>query len=75
MLGSAESPVFHPALVVEDWGLHEATVTIDGRDARRGEDYRIGHRNTLESSDLLVWLNVEAAVPVQLVVAATERVR
>ncbi len=67
--GDAESPVFHPAFIVEGWGDLDAALSIDGRDARRGEDYRIGHRHGLASSDLLVWVNVETDGPVRLVLA------
>lgn len=56
LAGSAESPVVNPALVIQGWGDHEATLKLDGVEVPRGPSFRYGHRRTLEGTDLVVWI-------------------
>lgn len=69
LTGSAESPVFNPALVIQGWGEHEAALKIDGKQVLRGGDFRYGHRRTLEGTDLIVWLRLTAASTVRIAVS------
>ena len=66
---SAESPATNIALVVKGWGDGGATLKLDGNAAARGRDFRIGSVRTLEGTDLVVWIKIEAARPVKFVLA------
>lgn len=57
---SSESPVVNPAFVITGWGDAGASLTIDGKKAVKGKDYRIGHRRKLEGTDLIVWVEKRA---------------
>jgi hypothetical protein len=62
---SEKSPVVNPAFVIKGWGRSKAELVVNGNKVRRGEDFRLGHRDTLEGSDLVVWVKTEATVSLQ----------
>ncbi len=66
LAGSKERPVINPAFVVEDWGESDATLFLNGQRIGPGPDFRIGHRRTLETVDLIVWIRFEATKPVTI---------
>ncbi|MEI7899265.1 MAG: LamG domain-containing protein [bacterium] len=70
LAASEDSPVVNPAFVIQGWGDQTAKLKIDGADVPRGRDFRYGHRRTLESTDLIVWIKIVAKKPVRLAVAA-----
>ena len=61
---SEESPVIDPAFVVNNWGYSEADLEVNGRRVERGKDFRVGHRERLEGTDLIVWFRLETTEPV-----------
>ncbi len=61
--GSKNSPVLNPAFVIKNWGEARVKVSVGGKDIPRGQDCRVGHVSTLEGTDLIVWLKVEAMQP------------
>lgn len=67
LTGSSESPVFNPALVIEGWGDHEATLKLNGVDVKRGPAFRSGHRRSLEGTDLIVWIKTQQEKTVKIV--------
>jgi len=66
LAASKESPVINPALVIKGWGESDAELKLNGREIKRGKDFRLGHRNTVEGSDLIVWIKTESTEPVQI---------
>jgi hypothetical protein len=66
LVGSSDSPVVNPAFVIEGWGQHGLSLKINGKEIRPGINFRYGHRHTLESSDLIVWINTKSAKPVRM---------
>jgi len=50
------SPIVNPAFVIENWGDKGTILKINGKEVKRGKDFRFGHRYTLESTDLIVWI-------------------
>jgi hypothetical protein len=70
LAGSSDSPVFNPAFVIQGWGEKEAILKIDGAEVPRGRDFRYGHRRTLESTDLIVWIKTVSEKPVRIAVSA-----
>jgi hypothetical protein len=54
------------------WKMDEvkgAALRIDGKAAVRGRDFRLGSVRTLDGTDLVVWIKVEAARPVKVALA------
>jgi hypothetical protein len=66
LLGTSESPVVNPAFVIKNWGSQNVDLKIDGKQMKRGRDFRFGHRNSLEGKDLVVWIQFQSTKPVQL---------
>nr|MCU0781614.1 hypothetical protein [Akkermansiaceae bacterium] len=56
LAGSNHSPVLNPAFVIANWGDADAMLTLDGKMIPRGGNFRFGHRQTLEGTDLIVWI-------------------
>jgi hypothetical protein len=64
----AGSPLVNPALIVRGWPS-EASVRLNGRDLAPGTGLRIGHERHLDGDDLVIWLELESAQPVSLVIS------
>ena len=60
LLASDESPVVNPAFVIKNWGQAQPRLNINVKPVKPDKNFRIGHRHTLESSDLIVWLKIES---------------
>lgn len=58
--GSDKSPIINPAFVIENWGDNEVELKINGEVVNRGEDFRYGFKDSLGSTDLVLWLRLEA---------------
>jgi hypothetical protein len=54
--GSTESPVVDPAIIIKDWGMKGAKVSVDGKGIQPGTDLGVGHINRLEGTDLVLWM-------------------
>jgi len=59
LLGSEDSPVINPAFVIRNWGDNKVELRIDDKSIERGKDFRYGFRDSLESTDLIVWFRIE----------------
>jgi hypothetical protein len=60
LAGRSQSPVLNPAFIVKKWGGTDVTLTLDGKPIPRGTGFRFGHRQTLEGTDLIVWIETES---------------
>ena len=63
---SEDSPIVNLAVVVNDWGYNDAELTLNGKEIERGKDFRFGHRERLDGTDLIVWVRTESTDPVQV---------
>lgn len=63
------NPVVNPAFVIKGWGEADATLTVDGKEIKRGKDFRIGHEKTDEGTNLVLWVKMESTRPVQMKLA------
>jgi hypothetical protein len=70
---SEGSPVIQPAFVIKGWGTEPASVTLNGTRADKGKTVRIGHRHTLDGSDLVVWIDCESTDPLTLTLNPASR--
>ena len=66
IIASEKSPVVNPAFVIKNWGDADVTLEIDGKEVKRGKDFRFGHRHRLEGSDLIVWIKVKSTEPIKI---------
>jgi hypothetical protein len=66
LAASEDSPVVNPAFVIKGWGDADAALKINGKKIKRGKNFRAGLRDTLESTDLIVWLRTESTEPVKI---------
>jgi hypothetical protein len=65
---SAGSPTVNPAIVIKNWGDGEARMTLDGKPMTAGKDLRFGYVQSLEGTDLVVWIQIEATKPLRVTV-------
>jgi hypothetical protein len=73
LTGSKKSPVLNPALVIKNWGDAMVKVSMGGKDVPRGQDCRVGHVTTLEGTNLIVWLKLEALQPTTIRLSPEEK--
>ncbi len=57
--GSEKSPILNPAFVIENWGNQPATIQLDGKVLEQGPDCRIGRREHIDGTDLILWLKLD----------------
>jgi hypothetical protein len=55
-------------LLIENWGTAPPQVRLDDRKLERGDTFRYGYRHTLDSSDLIIWIDVQAEKRVSLLI-------
>jgi hypothetical protein len=61
---SLESPIVDPAFVINDWGYAGADLKVNGKTIAHGNSLRMGHRERLDGTDLIVWFRFETTEPV-----------
>lgn len=73
LTGSGESPVHNVAIVAPRWGKDGASLLLNGKPVPRGRDFRFGHRETMDGSDLVAWIRVESKESVRIELAPVPR--
>lgn len=63
---SKNSPAVNPAFVVKNWGFRDAELELNGNSIKRGKNFRFGFRDTLEGTDLIVWIRTESTRSVKI---------
>jgi hypothetical protein len=66
LAASETSPVVNPAFIIKNWGHATAELKINEKPAKRGKALRLGHRRTLETTDLVVWIKKQATSPITI---------
>jgi hypothetical protein len=64
--GSIESPVINPAVIIKNWGNRQASLTVNGKKMKQGEDFKQGIRKSLEGDDLILWIRLNSKTPVEI---------
>jgi len=64
--GSEESPLINPAIIIKNWGKHQATISINGENINLGENCKQGIRKSLEGDDLILWLRLNSKREVKI---------
>ncbi len=57
---SEDSPLINPAIVIKNWGSRELKLSIDDKPVERIDDFRYGFVNSMEGTDLVVWIKGES---------------
>jgi hypothetical protein len=66
LAASEKSPIVNPAFIIKNWGRAAGELKIDEKPVKRGKDLRLGHRRTLETTDLIVWIKKKATSPITI---------
>jgi len=57
---SHDAPLHNPAFVINNWGISDITLTVNGKKMNRGKDFRYGFRSGLENTDLVIWIRTDS---------------
>ncbi len=57
LAGSEEHPVINPAFVIKNWGRADIDLFMNGESVDKSNDFRVGHQQTSQGRDLIVWIN------------------
>jgi hypothetical protein len=57
---SKASPVRNLSFVIKNWGERGVSIQLDGKKITRGKKFRFGHRELMEGTDLIVFLEIES---------------
>jgi len=60
LIGSKQSPVFNPAIVLKGWGDKKGDILLNGKKCEEGLVYRVGYENHLEGTDLVLWFDLSS---------------
>ena len=66
---SERSPVLDPAIVIQGWGESDPVLAIDGKPLAAGTEFRFGHVDRMERTDLVLWLRHQATRPVRFTIS------
>jgi hypothetical protein len=69
LAASETSPVVNPAFIIKNWGHAAAQLKINEEPVKRGKGLRSGHRRTLETTDLIVWIKKTTTSPITIVLS------
>jgi len=71
LAASPDTPLYNPVLLLTNWGDADVTLAVNGRQCTPGEHFRAGLHNTLDRTDLVIWLQLETTEPVTLTITQT----
>jgi len=63
---SKTSPLFNPAMVIEEWGEAVPEILLNGKRLKAGENFSFGHRKKLKSTSLILWIKLRSTKPLEL---------
>jgi len=69
---SKASPVINPCFVVKSWGQGRVGVKMNGRKLEKADGYRAGYRDSLEGTDLIIWIQAESDETVGVEISKTD---
>ena len=68
-----DSPVVDLAFVVKNWGESDAKLKINGKQIKRGKNFRLGHRIGMEGTDLIMWVKAQSIRPIEVEIASVKK--
>jgi hypothetical protein len=67
---SSDAPMMNGCFIMKNWGNGEPVVEVDGRILKKGKECRTGKIQTLEGSDLILWIEKDSTVPVRIKISS-----
>jgi hypothetical protein len=67
------SPIENACFVVKNWGNREVSLKIDGKAVPRSKAFRYGFRDSVEGTDLLVWIEKKTTKAVKVTLATAQK--
>ena len=71
IMANESSPVYHPSIIVNGWDQASLTLTINGKEIKRGQDFRTGVHHTLEGSKVIIWIKTRSTEPMTITLTPT----
>jgi hypothetical protein len=71
VMASETSPVYNPSIIVNGWDQASLTLTIDGKEIKRGQDFRTGVHHTLDGSKVIIWIKTRSTKPMTITLTPT----
>jgi hypothetical protein len=68
---SKESPLYHPAVIIENWGDQKAAIRVNGVRLTEGKEFKQGLIERLDGTHLVIWINRIADEPVEIVISGS----
>jgi len=68
LAASADSPLANPAFVILGWGGSDAKIMLNGKATAPGAALRLGHRQTIDGEDLIVWVQAESQTEFRILI-------
>jgi len=72
ILANEEAPIVNPAIIIENWGESDIILKIDGVQMKRGSDLRYGYLYRLNTTDLIIWVQMESEETTNFSIESTE---
>jgi hypothetical protein len=69
---SAERPAVNPAIIIRNWGERGLSLRINERSVPQGKNFRVGHRQTLEGTDAVLWIREESKAPISISLTSSQ---
>ena len=66
LIADEKSPVYNPALYIENWGDSKFLLRLNGNDTLKKDKYRVGYVDRLGTKDLVIWLGIEEKAPTKI---------
>jgi hypothetical protein len=70
VIPSNTSPVLNPCFVIENWGTSDPVLSVNKKQMTQGNDFRIGFEETLEGTNLIIWLSFKSKEITQINIEA-----
>jgi hypothetical protein len=63
LLGSKDSPVINPAIIVKNWNSNGAKILVNGKESKNS---KVGINHKLEGDDLIIYISLKDDKPVKI---------
>jgi hypothetical protein len=63
---NTNSPIENVAFIVKNWGNREVSLKMDGVNVTRGKAFRYGFRDSVDGTDLVIYLEKKSVKPVKI---------
>lgn len=67
-----DTPMVNGCFIIKNWGEKCAVVEVDSRVLKKAAGHRIGRVQTLEGTDLVVWIEKKSTTPVKFKISCQD---